>query len=248
MKLSRMIFSDLSGVLALLLLATPLQADEKVKSRMVYCDKGQDPAEVLTQELGPQRLEMTLVGICPGFSVTRDDVRIEGDDEYGCPATDSIVEGTIRFDGVQRTEVACLTVTGPGIGIQAGQAASVMVTDSSISGNAEAGVFANSGASISLNGSQVMNNGGAGIEIYTNTSADIDNSQITGNGTNGDAGDLYLFLHSTATGQGNTIGTAYLRLDSGVLLDGPSIGPVVCEDTESSALINGAVPAGCTGF
>jgi hypothetical protein len=248
MNLPRKVFGILSGVLTVLFLATPLQAeDEKVKSRMVYCDKGQDPAAVLNQERGPQRLEMTLVGTCPGFSVTRDDVRIEGDDEYGCPAANASVEGTIRFLGAQRAVVACLSVTGPGNGIEAPNS-SVLIGDSSVSGNAGAGVTATSGASVNLSRSQVMNNGGSGIEIYTNSSADIDDSEITGNGTSGGATDLYLFLQSTATGQGNTIGTTYLRLDSAVSLDGPSIGSVVCEDTKSSALVNGDVPPGCTDY
>ena len=247
MNNSRIFLSGLYGLLALALLAAPLQADEKVKSRMIYCDKGQDPAQVLYQELGPQRLEMTLVGTCPGFTVSRDDVRIEGDDEYGCPAATASLEGTIRFVGVQRAVVACLSVTGPGNGIEAPNS-SVLIVDSSISGNAGAGVTATSGASVNLSRSQVMNNGGSGIEIYTNTSADIDDSEITGNGTSDGAPDLYLFLQSTATGQGNTIGATYLRLDSAVSLDGPSIGPVVCEDTKSSALVNGDAPPDCTDY
>jgi hypothetical protein len=270
MNTSRSVLSGLYGLLALALLAAPLQADEKIKSRMVDCDKGQDPAQVLDRELGPQRLEMTLVGTCPGFSVSRDDVRIEGDDENGCPATTASVDGTIRFDSAQRAVIACLTVTGSGNGIQAAPgssiqifnssisgnagvgvfvtSSSIQIFNSSISGNANAGVFANSTASIGLTGSQVMNNGGSGIEIYTNTSADIDNSQVTGNGTSGGAADLYLFLQSVATGQGNTIGATNLRLDSAILLDGPSIGPVDCEDTKSSALVNGAVPAECMDY
>lgn len=248
MNLPRKIFGILSGVLTVLFLATPLQADEKVKSRMVDCDKGQDPAAVLTQELGPQRLEMTLVGTCPGFSVTRDDVRIEGDDEYGCPATSASVEGTIRFEGVQRATVACLNVTGDGIGIEAVWGSTVLVIDSSISGNTEEGVFAINGARVDLSRSFVMNNGWTGVTLNTNSMARIENTNITGNGTVSGTGDLSLSLHSTASGGGNTIGATSLELDSGVVLDGPSIGPVSCADDESSALINGAVPAWCTGF
>jgi hypothetical protein len=248
MNISRIFLRGLYGLLALALLAAPLQADEKIKSRMIYCDKGQDPAQVLNQELGPQRLEMTLVGTCPGFTVSRDDVRIEGDDENGCPAATASVDGTIRFEGAQRGVIACLSVTGSGNGIQVAPGSSVQIFNSSISGNADVGVIATSTSSIGLTGSQVMNNGGSGIEVYTNTSVDIDDSQITGNGMSGGATDLYLFLQSTATGQGNTIGTTYLRLDSAVSLDGPSIGPVVCEDTNSSALVNGDVPPECTDY
>ena len=67
MNTSRRALGGLYGLLALALFAAPLQADEKIKSRMVDCDKGQDPAQVLSQELGPQHLEMTLVGTCPGL-------------------------------------------------------------------------------------------------------------------------------------------------------------------------------------
>jgi hypothetical protein len=272
MKIIRILSSSIYGILALVLLATPVQADEKIKSRMVYCDKGQDPADVLNQELGPQRLEMTLVGTCPGFTVTRDDVRIEGDDESGgddeyvCPDPTARVDGTITFNGAQRAIVACLRVTGQGNGIQASSAASVSIIESSISGNAEAGVFASSGSniyignssisdnagagvfaccgsSISLSGSQAINNGSSGVQLITNTSADIDNSEVTGNGySDGGAEDLSLSLHTVATGQGNTIGAINLRLDSGVSLDGSISGPVNCADDESSALINGEVP------
>ena len=250
MKIIRILSSSIYGILALVLLATPVQADEKIKSRMVYCDKGQDPADVLNQELGPQRLEMTLVGTCPGFTVTRDDVRIEGDDESGgddeyvCPDPTARVNGTITFNGAQRAIVACLLVTGQGNGIQANSAASVFIMDSSISYNDGAGVFASSGSSISLSGSKAINNGSAGVELNTNTSADIDNSVVTGNGT----GDLFLSLHSVATGGDNSIGVISLQLDSGVSLGGMISGPVNCADTESSALINGVVPLGCTGF
>ena len=99
MKLSRSTFGVLSGALALIFLTAPLQADVKIKSRMVDCEKGQDPAKVLNQEQGPQRLEITLVGTCPGFTVIRDDVMVKGDDEYGCPATTTSVNGTIKFEG-----------------------------------------------------------------------------------------------------------------------------------------------------
>ena len=94
-------------------------------------------------------LGMTVTGfVVGGFLVSRDDVRIEGDDEEGCPATTASVSGTITFRGAQRGMVACLTVTGEGNGVEAISAASVWIMDSSVSGNTEAGVFASSGSDI----------------------------------------------------------------------------------------------------
>lgn len=248
MKVIRILTGMISCVIFLGFLATPIHADEKVKSRTVDCDKGQHPADVLNQERGPQPLEMTLVGTCPGFTVARDDVTIEGDDEYGCPDASAKVEGTITFSGAQRAVVACLFVTGPGNGIDALPGSSVLIIDSSISDNTEAGVTATSGASISLSRSYVTDNQGEGVVLNTSASADVDNTEIYDNGMLDGAADLFMSLHTTATGQGNTIGAIHLRLDSGVSLDGSIGGPVSCADTESSALVNGDVPEGCTGF
>ena len=251
------------SILGLVLAAGVAEADKMVKERTVDCDKGQDPADVLERNPGPQRLIITLKGHCPGFEIERDDVVVTGNDDNGCPA--ATVEGTIDVRG-QRTLIDCLNVTGAGSGVVAVSNASVTIRNSSISdneqfgvsaaqstvsvfgsqvsGNTGAGIFAN-GARVGVNGSQVVNNAGAGIELNTNSSADIDQAQINGNSTS----DLFLSLHSVATGAGNGIGAISLQNDSGVVFFGGSIsGPVNCADDESSALFDGVVPAGCTGF
>lgn len=239
------------------------QADKMVKERTVDCDKGQDPGYVLERNPGPQQLIITLKGTCPGFQIERNDVVVSGDDDDGCPS--ATVEGTIDVTG-QRTLVSCLTVTGPGSGVVAINNASVTIRDSSISSNSQFGVSAAqstvsvfggeitsntgagvmaTGARIIINGSGVMNNGGQGLELNTNSTADIDQAQITGNA----GGDLFLSLHSVATGADNTINVINLQYDSGVLFFGGAVsGPVSCADDESSAIVAGVVPPGCTGF
>jgi hypothetical protein len=229
----------------------------------VDCDNGQEPADVLEQNLGPPQLIIKLKGTCSGFRIERDDVVVSGDDDNGCPS--ATVEGTINVTG-QRTLLSCLTVTGPGSGVVAINNASVTIRDSSISGNSQFGVSAAqstvsvfgsdvsgntgagvlaTGARIIINTSKVMNNGGLGVELNTNSTADIDQAQINGNAN----GDLFLSLHSVATGADNTIGVINLQHDSGVLFFGGMVsGPVSCADQESSAIVAGAVPPGCTGF
>jgi len=245
----------------LALAGSAVQADKMVKSRTINCDKGQDPSAILELNPGPQPLVLVLEGTCPGFAIERDAVTVTADDENGCPA--ATVDGTIVVRG-QRTTISCLTVTGSGpgvvvenaaaqirdssmsgndqVGVSAAQAI-VSVTGGEISGNVGAGVTATS-SRVGITGADVTNNAGEGLAATTNSSADIDQAYISGN----TGSDLFLSLHSVATGQGNTIGTINVQLDSGVSLDGSISGPFGCADTESSVLINGVVPAGCTGF
>ncbi len=117
------------------------------------------------------------LGVCDEVvTITKDDITLDG---HGM----GTVSGTIIFDGAHRGVVQNATVTGPGGGIVANNAASVLIQDNMI----------------------VDNVGGDGVGVFNGSFARIFRNTITGNGRAAlfEAG--IQVARAVARGQGNTI-------------------------------------------
>ncbi len=102
--------------------------------RTVDCTKGQNPQNVLDRAIGARDLELYLIGECPGFEISRDDVTVAGgrvlevddDEENGennsidsnggngeeDPCTSrATITSSIKLKGARRVELYCLNVT-----------------------------------------------------------------------------------------------------------------------------------------
>ncbi len=164
-----------SLVMGLFLIPTP--AVSAPKNMVVNCDSPNGSlSDAVGNATGPTTIRF--MGTCDeDVIVTKDDIVLDGQDV-------GTVSGTIVLDGAHRGVVQNATVTGPGGGIVADNAASVLIQDNMI----------------------VDNVGGDGVGVFNGSFARVLRNTITGNGRAAlfEAG--IQVSRAVARGQGNTIG------------------------------------------
>ena len=96
-------------------LGSNAQAQAKhVQEKVVECDEGETVQSVLDGNFPSGPLTIQLVGTCPGFTITQNDISIVPFNDDVCPG--GTLDDGIFMSGAHRIEIRCIAVTGGGAG------------------------------------------------------------------------------------------------------------------------------------
>ena len=245
------------------------------KVKVVRCDEGESVQSLLDNNFPLRPLKLQLVGDCPGFKITQNDISIEPFNDYVCPG--ATVEGGILMVGAFRIEIRCIEVTGEDDenaielvhskatledvdiknnagGLEVTEHSSIEVFGGEISGNGQ-GVVVDSASYASFEDTHITENGiedgVGGVDVVQMSSLMFSGGKITGNGYG-----ILVDLSTVDIGwaaqiMGNTNYNISVNTDSALLLNDVIVyGVVTCDGPESSVrpLENAPDNIGCTGF
>lgn len=119
---------------------------------VVKCDAGMTPQHILDMQWFARPIELQLVGICPGFTINRDDVTVTARDNEACPG--ATVDGKISISGARNATLACISVMGgeSGVAVSGGKA---FLGDVHISGSNESGIWIDDSGTVEMSGGSI---------------------------------------------------------------------------------------------
>lgn len=243
------------------------------QEKVVRCDKGKSVQPLLDANFPARPLTLRLVGTCPGFEITQNDISIVPFNDDVCPG--ATVAGRIFMNGADRIEIRCIGITSAedgeedngmelvnstasledvditdhDAGLEVTARSLIGVERGLISGNFS-GVTVDSVGSADLNDTHIRDNDDFGVYVVQMSRFTLSGGSITGNGGDG----IFLDFHSTAElGSGaqimdNDANNISVNRDSGVGLN-VLVNGVVCDGLESSVRpLANAPGTNCTDF
>ena len=175
----------ISGCLGLFATNADAQRDHTID-----CDNGDSIQAALDKQVGHAGpITIDVIGTCEeNVSIRRDDVTINGNSA-------ATISGRINIEGSNRITIVSITVTGPGVGIEA-IGSRVTLYNVTVTDNQEwTAIVANESSSLKISNSNISNNSGIGVFIGLSSSLVTDSNTIISN--NSEAG-VQLSLSSSA--------------------------------------------------
>lgn len=152
----------------------------QTKQFVVRCDEGQTIQNFLDRYGAHRKMALYLVGTCPGFMITSDDISVAPLFDATCPG--ATVNGKIEVDGARRIGIRCIDVAGSdgGVLVLGGRA---FLEDVNIYGSDDIGVEIRDGGTLDMFGGSVSNHA-EGVSLEAGF-AQFEDTDILNNASNG---------------------------------------------------------------